>query len=143
MCTVGGNARSITPIEGQVNTHMSSKIQLSLRVSEKFYEQIQAEGIARDLSIQDMLEAGLKLLFSGPKHWDYVAQQFVTLDSKANRQEIARRLAWTRLWQRYMSEMPDVKTKQIAEVMKLDLLYYGSSRRKKPRRQPGEGGRLK
>jgi hypothetical protein len=108
------------------------KTQIGFRVTEKFYERIKAQSIARDLSIQDLIVASMEFYFSTPEQWDYVTSQFITSDdSDEARKASVERAAWMRVWERYMSRMPRVKTVQLAEIMQLDLKHYGSSRRKR------------
>jgi hypothetical protein len=108
------------------------KTQIGFRVTEKFYERIKAESIARDLSIQDLIVASMKFYFSTPEQWDYVTAQFITSDDSGEaRKASVERVEWMRVWERYMSDMPRVKTVHLAEIMQLDLRHYGSSRRKR------------
>src|SRR6516225_1430966 len=86
------------------------KTQIGFRVTEKFYERIKAESIARDLSIQDLVVAAMKFYFSTPEQWDYVAAQFVTGASEETKERLCERMEWTRIWQRYMNDMPRLKT---------------------------------
>jgi hypothetical protein len=109
----------------------NARIQMIVRLTEEFRQVMEEEGIRRHSSFQQMIMDGLKLLYATPPDYELAAATFVKRDSNATPEQVAERKRWTALWQRYMNEMPHVKAAQLAEVMKLDLLHYRSSRRKK------------
>src|SRR5258708_2881274 len=108
----------------------NKNVQIGFRVTEAFQERIRQGCISRDLSIQDLITAAVEFYLKTPPNFDYMAATFVTDDSEKSRKQAAERTGWTTLWQKYIHEMPRAKTVQLAEVMKLDLLHYRSSRRK-------------
>jgi hypothetical protein len=79
-----------------------------------------------------MIVDALELYFQTPREgYAYVTAAVMMDDSEDAQQHAAESRAWADLWLRYLHEMPRQKIVQLAEVLKLDLLHYKSSRRKK------------
>jgi hypothetical protein len=106
------------------------KVQIGFRVSEAFQRRIETERLKRDLSVQDMIQFALELYFKTPVEWDFADVVYHQANPETTSEEIQERSSWAELWVKYMNEMPLEKAQFMAEVMKLDLLHYKSSRRK-------------
>jgi hypothetical protein len=115
------------------------KEQINFRVSARFRRRIESECIKRDISLQDLLTTALKFYFqTPPEDWktaEYVAMSFSDDD------EASEEGAWVQLWVKYINAMPEEKSRLMADVMKLDLLHFRSSRRKSALGRPRKGSR--
>lgn len=102
--------------------------QINFRVSPGFRRRIESESIKRDMSLQDLLTTALKFYFQTPPE-DWKTAEYVAV-SYSDDDEGSEESAWVQLWVKYMNAMPEEKSRLMADVMKLDLLHYRSSRRK-------------
>jgi hypothetical protein len=103
---------------------------LGVRLPESVRKRLEAEGIKRHVSIQEMVRCGLELYFSTPEEWTNVEMKFSEDDPAISRREADRLNTLANLWEAYVDQMPAEKVDLVAETLKLDLLHYGSSRRK-------------
>jgi hypothetical protein len=106
------------------------KVLVGVRVSKRFRDRIDAECVRRDLSLQELIIAALKLYFATPRQWDYADVTFVVDDDNVSEQQAAERNSWGGLWERYLDRMPREKIELMVSAMKWDLLAKKSSRRK-------------
>lgn len=107
------------------------KVQIGFRTTEAFQRRIESECIKRELSLQDLVRYALEWYFKTPPpdDWDY-ADIIYHQDPESTDKERVEREKWGVLWVKYVNEMPREKILLMADVMKLDLLHYKSSRRK-------------
>ena len=120
---------------------MPPQNQVKFRASDRFLDLIKSECLKREMSLQELMTASIKLHSQTPAEWD-VGTLFTTEREQGIEQH--NRLA---LWHQYIEKMPGEKVLLIEKVMRLDLLHYKSSRRKselkKRKGRTGNGGRRK
>jgi hypothetical protein len=102
---------------------MSQQHQVKFRASDRFLGFIKSECMKREMSLQDLITAALKVYMETPVDW--TTASFITFD-----EENTERYQWVEHWVDYIEKMPREKALLMVEVMKLDLLHYKSSRRK-------------
>jgi len=112
--------------------------QINFRVSPRFRQLIESECIGRKMSLQDFITAAVKFYCETPRApWKTADILTVSYDAEGAEESAAS----FRLWARYMNTMPEEKIRLIVEVLKLDLLHYGSSRRKAALRKRQQAGK--
>lgn len=112
----------------------NSKVLVGVRVAPSFHRRIQTECVRRDMSLQELVVAALKVYFATPVDWDRVDMKFYDDDPDLTKEEANEQNAWSDLWQRYFTRMPKEKIQIIATAMQWDLQMLKSSRRKLARR---------
>ncbi len=110
---------------------------IGARVSKGFHRRIQSECVRREMSIQDLVVAGLKVYFASPAEWDHASMTFYTDDPNFTKKQADERNAWVNLWERYLSRMPQEKVQIMTTAMEWDLQMLKSSRRKSSNRGLG------
>lgn len=108
-----------------------NKTLIGFRVSESFRKRMEVERIKRRVSMQDMIKYALELYFQTPVEWDSAKTTYYTGQEALSKKEADEFNSWTDLWEAYINGMPRQKTLFMAEAMKMDLLHYQSSRRKR------------
>jgi len=106
------------------------KVLIGIRVPPTFHRRIQTECVRRDLSLQEMVTAALKVYFHTPVEWDSVDMKFRYDDPKLGKTEATEWNALTDLWERYRRLLPQDKTRVMTNAMEWDLRMRKSSRRK-------------
>ena len=126
------------------NESQEKKVLIGARVSQGFHRRIQSECVRREMSIQDLIVAGLKLYFASPADWDHADMKFYTDAPNFTKKQVDERNAWMKLWNRYLSRMPQEKVQIMTTAMEWDLQMLKSSRRKSTNRGPAsqqQGGK--
>jgi hypothetical protein len=113
------------------------KNQVKFRCSDRFLQRIKSECIKREMTVQDLVTGALRIYFQSPDEWNMADLAFITFDEDAKSEQHD----WVGLWVKYFSKMPREKVLLMVEVMKLDLLHYGSSRRKAALRKRQQTGK--
>lgn len=93
---------------------------IGFRTPESLRERIEAERIALDTSLQDLLRKMIEHYFVGRQTTPHP-----DLEQAADHAE---RFKLTSLWHTYIREMPTEKVELMANVMQLDLKHFRSSR---------------
>ena len=122
---------SVKTEESETNIMAGEKIQIGFRVDERLKQRIEAACIKRDLSLQDLMRYAVEDYIKAPENWDYKQEIYVLGDPKETREEVAERTSWFDLWLKYTNTMPKEKVEIMVNAMKMDLLNYRSSRRKR------------
>lgn len=94
---------------------------LAVRIPESVRARLEIEALRSRRTRQDIVIDSLNLYFAAPGP---LAGEISACSNK----RAARRAAW----EAYMDQMPDENVQLMGTVMRLDLLQYRSSRRKKP-----------
>lgn len=125
-----------SPPKEKADAGTEKKVLVGVRVPEKFHQRIQSECLRRDMTLQEMVVAALKLYFRSPADWDYMSATYVKHGEAGEElpdEEVARRNAWLDLWTRYVNRMPEDKVTVFTHAMEWDLQAQKSSRRKSVR----------
>jgi hypothetical protein len=106
---------------------VEKKEQINFRVSARFRQRIESECIKREISLQDLVTTALKFYFEeSPQPEGWIIIDAIPLPFPSGSEEND----WVHMFVKYVRKMPHEKSQLIAEVLKLDLLHYRSSRRK-------------
>ncbi len=115
------------------------QVLVGFRVDESFHRRIENECLQRRMTLKQLATNALHVFFGTPRSgWDQLYVSAVVETDPIGPEEAKHRLALAGLWVQYVSEMPEPKVTLMAEVMKLDLENFRSSRRKNKKRTPKE-----
>jgi hypothetical protein len=107
-----------------------NKVLVGIRVLPNFHRRIQTECVRRDMSLQELVVAALKVYFASPVEWDHANVTFYSDDPNFTKKQADERNAWSDLWERYLTRMPREKVQIMTTAMEWDLQMLKSSRRK-------------